>query len=152
MNLLSQVAGDAAAVATGGPVGWALRHWRLIAGGLAFFGLVVALLVARGDARHWEKVAGRNHDLLVEERQAHATTAESLRQARGQIDDNKRRILAAAARLDDAKRQAAADQARADERWRGTQSTIVELEADARRGDRKPCTISPAARAALEDL
>jgi hypothetical protein len=152
MGLATELAGDAVAAATGGPVAWALKHWKMIAGGLAFLGLVVALLIAKGDARHWEKVAGRNHDLLVEERFAHATTIVSLRQARRQIDDNNRRILEAAARLDDAKRQAAADQARADERWRGTQSTIGELEADARRSDRKPCTISPAARAALEDL
>lgn len=34
-----------------------LRNWKLILGGLALAGLSIALLLAKADARHWEKVA-----------------------------------------------------------------------------------------------
>lgn len=153
MNLLADAAGDVVAtLAAGGPAAWALKHWKLVVGAAGLLLLAIALAIAAGNARHWHKVADRNHDLLVESRQALSTTLESLAKAQREINDNNQRVQAAAARLEDAKRQSAADQARADERWRGTEATIADLQAAARRPDRKPCTLSNEARRALEDL
>jgi hypothetical protein len=53
---------------------WALKNWKLVAGGLAIAVLGIMLLIARGDARHWKKAAAA-------EKQAHALTVANYRQA-----------------------------------------------------------------------
>lgn len=138
------------AIKAAASVGWGLlkRFWWAI----PVIVLIIMLLDARGDARHWEKKAERRQELLVEERQAHSITRQSLAGARGQIDDNNRRIEEANKRLEEARRTAAADEARAAARWRSTAATIAELEAAARDGGGEPCEVSPEALRALEGL
>jgi hypothetical protein len=53
---------------------WAWKHWKLIAGGLVLSVLGIMLLLAKADARHWEKVA-------AQEKAAHAQTVANYRAA-----------------------------------------------------------------------
>lgn len=136
----------------GRALGFALDHWQA---SLVVIAIGAALLFGfheMGEARHQAKLADRYAGLYVDEQTAHEVTKNSLAGAQAQIEGNDRRIKAAAAELDREKKQAAADEARADERWRSTKVTVDALEADARDPKRLPCTVSEAARRALEGL
>lgn len=53
---------------------WALRNWKLVAGGLALTALGIMLLLAKADARHFSK-------LYDQEKAAHAQTVANYRAA-----------------------------------------------------------------------
>jgi cell division septum initiation protein DivIVA len=61
-----------------------LKHWRLIATGLALAALGIALLLAKADARHWKKRAGQEqaaHAMTVANYKAAQTAAEARQSA-----------------------------------------------------------------------
>jgi hypothetical protein len=128
-------------------IDWA-KMWWIVPLGAA----IVFALVERGEAVHLRKLDQRDAAGWAGEKKAHAVTKASLDRALAQIADNNKRVDAAAAELGREKARAAADLAQADARWRTTKAGVDALEADARDLKRAPCTVSAAAKQALEGL
>lgn len=76
----------------------------------------------------------------------------SLKQCRGFVDDNNRRIDESAKALADAQQKAAADKARSDARYEATGRTISGLEASAADRTQPACAVSQRALQGLEQL
>lgn len=58
--------------------GWALRNWKLLAGGFVVVALGIMLVIAKGDARHWRKMHGQEataHKLTIANYRAAAEKA-----------------------------------------------------------------------------
>ena len=84
------------------------RHWKLIAGGAALAFLGILLLLAKADARQWEKRADQNKALYDREVLAHAVTRTSVNTLQNALNDQSRSVRALAAESD-ARSQAAGD-------------------------------------------
>jgi hypothetical protein len=65
-----------------------LRHWKLVAGGLALAALAIALLLAKADARHWKKRADacQLRTEIAAREAAEATAANATRATRAADD------------------------------------------------------------------
>lgn len=135
-----------------GVAGWAAAHWQLTLALVAIGAAVFYGLHQRQEARHQAKLAANFEGLYHGEQAAHAITLRSLAGAKAEIADNNRRIAAAAAELAREQAEWARDKATLEQRWHHTAATIAALEADARRTDTDPCTVSDEAKRALEDM
>lgn len=78
----------------------AWRNWKLIAGGLVVATLGVLLLLAKGDARSWEKQALQNKARFDTEVLAHAVTRTSLNMLQTALEDQSRTVRNLAAESD----------------------------------------------------
>lgn len=87
---------------------WAWRHWKLIAGGIALSVLGLVLLLAKADARHWEKQSRQNAEKLKTEQAKHALTRMSVDRCTAALDDQSKAVAKLAADSD-ARMKAAAD-------------------------------------------
>jgi len=76
------------------------RNWKLIAGGAALAFLGILLLLAKADARSWEKIADQNKALYDREVYAHAVTRTSVNTLQMALDDQSRSVRALAAESD----------------------------------------------------
>jgi phosphoglycolate phosphatase-like HAD superfamily hydrolase len=97
-----------------------------------------------------EQRAANSHTAFLLEKKAFATEKASLDAANRLLDANNKRILAEAADFDQAKRDAAAAQAKNAKLAQSTNARIAELQTAATHHT-APCTLSSAARKALED-
>ncbi len=66
---------------------WAKQNWKLALGGLVVAGLLIALLIAKADARHWHAKYDNAEAGRKNEEKAHAITRASLDEALAAIDD-----------------------------------------------------------------
>lgn len=141
---------------------------RIVAGALAFlsklppwvFAVAAALLfalwclhgkhVAEAKIPALKQQAANSHAAFLAEKKAFAIEKASLDEARHHIDENNRRILAAAVDLDRAKKDAAAADVRNDKLARSTDARIAALRSAATQ-HKVPCTLSNEARKELED-
>ena len=87
---------------------FAWRHWKLIAGGAALAFLGILLLLAKADARSWEKRADQNKALYDRETFAHSVTRTSVNRLTHELDRQSQSVRALAAESD-ARSQAAGD-------------------------------------------
>jgi len=79
---------------------FAWRNWKLIAGGLALATLGLLLMLAKGDARGWEKQATQNRALYDRETMAHSMTRASLNRLQTALDDQSLAVKQLAAESD----------------------------------------------------
>ena len=86
----------------------AWRHWRFILGGIAVAVAVALIMLAKADARSWEKKADQNKALYDREVLAHAVTRTSVNTLQNALNDQSRSVRALAAESD-ARSQAAGD-------------------------------------------
>ena len=114
--------------------------------------LSVALMLAIHSRKNVKAELEQSKQQRVRVEESLKVTIASLQGATAQINDNNRRIRAAAARFDQAKQQAAADLARANARWEATGRTVNALEASARNNSLPPCRMSERALDALKGL
>lgn len=78
----------------------AWRNWRVIAGGIVLATLGLLLMLAKADARQWEKQALQNKARFDTEVLAHAVTRTSLNMLQTALDDQSRSVRALAAESD----------------------------------------------------
>jgi hypothetical protein len=129
--------------------GFALRHWKLIGGGLVVFFLFAALMLTRSTLANTKRDLVISRQETANERTAHAITKQSLAEANTKIDDNNARINAAAGELAREQAETAANEAHNAKLAQSTDAEIAALRARASQ-PRKPCTLSDEAKRELE--
>lgn len=107
----------------------ARANWKPFVAGAVLISLVVALLLARSSAAHWQTVADQRAYALTEEQIAHDVTRGSVETLKRSIARQNEDVAARAAALDLAKAQAAGDVAAADARWKATADQVATLKA-----------------------
>jgi hypothetical protein len=145
--------GDAEAVATGGPVALALKHWKLIVGVVGLLGVLIYIVVLRGEVRHWQKQDALHvsqRDVEIQKNGINLASIDTLSKA---LAAKNAESEARAKAYADAKAADARTVADLDRRYSSTAARVAALQAIARvPGGNEACRVPTAVAGALEGL
>jgi hypothetical protein len=129
------------------------RHWKLFAGGAVAVVLVIMLMIAKGDARHWQKLDALHVAQRDAEIAKNAVNLESITRLTDALDAKNAESEARARAYSDTKAADAQTIADLDKRYASTRASRDALQAIAKVAAANPsCPVPMALSGALEGL
>lgn len=129
------------------------RHWKLFAGGAVALVLVVMLMIAKADARHWQKLDTLHSAQRDAEIAKNAVNLESITRLTDALDDKNAESEARARAYSDTRAADAQTIADLDKRYASTRASRDALQAIAKVAAANPsCKVPMALGGALEGL